>query len=259
MAAGISATSATAIVDPVIQASARVGTPGSGLTLTPIDGTALIDMIEAMDAARNGSTSSTVDGVTTPFGLDASTQRALAESGDRSTDASAESLSGHVDLGLSAYSELDRRIQQVADAWFAPQTDSDIVLSHFDEIARGTLHAQQDDASASMTSKTSMSYARDWQRMRAKLNGFEAEVSDANVGLGHPLGCAGARRSGGRRRFRSKPDAAFNASIERRVAAAVRGSARRVRTAVSTSDCCHRVVGQLPIDKTRPAWRKETR
>ncbi|MEO6745638.1 MAG: calcium-binding protein [Caldimonas sp.] len=182
MTAGVVATGMTAIIDPVIQASARIGTPESDLALTPNDGTALIDLIEGMDAASNRSTSSTADGVTTPFGLDASTQRALAQSNDRSTGISAESLPVHADDGLGTRSELDRRIQQVADAWFAPQPSPDIVLSHFDEIARGTLHARQDDTDGLPSSKSSVSYALDWQRMRAKLNGFEAEGPDAAWG-----------------------------------------------------------------------------
>ena len=186
MAIEVAATGATTIPDPGMPASARVGTPGTDLVLTPVDRATLSESIQAFEEVANGSsTSSIFETFSAPQGGDAglSTAQRLAMPGDGWPDAETVSQPVDIDLGIGSRTELDRRIQQVSDAWFAPQLRSpDIALSHFDEITRGVLNASSEDVNGRLLFERSASYARDWQKMRARLSGFEAAATDASWG-----------------------------------------------------------------------------
>jgi hypothetical protein len=202
MSVEVDATDPTTILDPVLQARLGSARRASDLALTAVDRAAVSEPVEASKDASDAEASSSIAGaVTAPDWSDAGlpTAQRFAMSGDESSDARTVGQPGHIDLGIGTRAELDRRIQQAADAWFAPQPHStDIALSHFDEITRGVLHANIEDGNGAPFSERSVSYARDWQKVRARKSSFEVAGTEASWGwdAGSAALARGGRPSG---------------------------------------------------------------
>jgi len=184
----------TAIADATVGGSPRDAKPSTGLTLTTLDDSDRSASGEIADTpAATMRSSSTSDAVTIPSWPAASdsTLRGL----DQPFEASEADRPGYVDLGIGTTSDLDRRIRQVAEAWFAPQQLSqDIALSHFDEVARGVLNAQGEHEAERSSFPRSTSYARHWQTMRTRL--VDSDALGGDSGWGSDPGSTALARGG---------------------------------------------------------------
>ena len=184
----------TTIAGPIVRGSTRDAAAGAELTLTPLD--------EFGRASFGEPARSATDTIRSPFMSTAVTAPSWPAPSDpvisaleEPFDASGDDKPGHVDLGVGTHSDLDRRIDRVAEAWFTPQRLSgDIALSHFDEVTRSVLKAQREDEDKRLSMEPSTSYARHWQGMRTRLGAFDTAGSDS--GFGWDTGSAALARGG---------------------------------------------------------------
>jgi len=180
--ATVGAPGAVTIVDPVMQASLRDAAPGR-------DNPATLETADAPTGLMTTDGATALEGPQTAGDLAASPWAAIDSTGRTTAAADAgnasvsEAGSNEWTSAHRATSDLDRRIELVSDAWFATESRSgQIALTHFDEILRGDLGYPRRDAAADSDDLQRSSYARQWQRMRLGLTGFDRNAADGAWG-----------------------------------------------------------------------------